>query len=525
MATADGRTRERADADLADRELVGRVRAGDTEAFGVLFARHVDAARRLAGVLVPGPDADDLVSEAFTRTLAATSSGGGPDEAFRAYLLTAVRRLHVDRIRRQRRLTTSPDMTEHDPGVPFVDPAVADFEGGTAARAFASLPERWQLVLWHLEVENSKPAEVAPLLGVSPNTVSAIAYRAREGLRQAFVTMHGHDDEEVPEGCRTARDLLGGYVRGGLSRRDTRKVEDHLPTCRPCTAVWLELDEVNSSLSGLLAPVVLGAAAPAYAAAVGGASAAAATATAGPGLGLGRARDAVTSHLGTAVVASALVVGCVAVVVTRHHDPSGPDAGATAATSSPQAGPTARPSPSRAVPGTPQGPRGAASGAPTTTAPSSPAAPTAPAPTSDRDPAAGTRQEGSAGAGGGRDAASGTTGSAGSSRTREADLGVTARLVASTTPGRARLTASVSGVPSGRRATVTVRTSAGDLSPAGPGCTGGGTSLTCSVTSAGTAVAADVVAEVGAVVTVAVAPPSGWTDPVAAGNSVELRVP
>lgn len=525
MATADSSTRERADADVADRELVGRVRAGDTEAFGVLFARHVHAARRLARVLVPGPDADDLVSEAFTRTLAVMSSGGGPDEAFRAYLLTAVRRLHVDRIRRQRRVTTSPDMTEHDPGVPFVDPAVADFEGGAAARAFASLPERWQLVLWHLEVENSTPAQVAPLLGVSPNTVSAIAYRAREGLRRAFVTMHGHDEDEVPEGCRRARELLGGYVRGGLSRRDTRKVEDHLPTCRPCTAVWLELDEVNSSLSGLLAPVVLGAAGPAYAAAVGGATTGAAATTAGAaGTGLGRARDAVTSHLGTAVVVSALVVGCVGVVVTRHpdRDPSGPDAGAAAATGSPQAGPTSRPSPSRSAPATPQRPDAAASGSPTTTAGSSPsdASPTAPAPAPGPDRTTGGQEQSSSGAGGG-----GETGSSGSSRVREADLRVTARLTASTTPGRARLSASVSGVPSGRRATLTVRSSAGGLSPAGPGCTGGGPSLTCSVTSAGADVTADVVAEVGTVVTVAVAPPTGWTDPVAAGDSVELRVP
>ena len=43
------------------------------------------------------------------------------------------------------------------------------------------------MVLWHTEVEGQRPAEVAPLLGMSPNSVSALAYRAREGLRQAFV--------------------------------------------------------------------------------------------------------------------------------------------------------------------------------------------------------------------------------------------------------------------------------------------------------------------------------------------------
>ena len=46
--------------------------------------------------------------------------------------------------------------------MPFRDTAVEGFENAAAARAFASLPERWQLVLWHTEVEGQKPAEVAP---------------------------------------------------------------------------------------------------------------------------------------------------------------------------------------------------------------------------------------------------------------------------------------------------------------------------------------------------------------------------
>ena len=54
------------------------------------------------------------------------------------------------------------------------------------ARAFASLPERWQAVLWHTEIEGARPADVAPLLGLTANSVAALAYRAREGLRQAM---------------------------------------------------------------------------------------------------------------------------------------------------------------------------------------------------------------------------------------------------------------------------------------------------------------------------------------------------
>jgi RNA polymerase sigma factor (sigma-70 family) len=253
----------------SDAELISRVRGGDVDAYGELFSRHVEAARRLGRQLMRGPDVDDLVSEAFAKTLQVIQAGGGPDVAFRAYLLTSVRRLHVDRIRASKKVQPTEDMTVYDDGLPFQDTAVASFENGAAARAFTSLPERWQLVLWHLEVEGQKPAEIAPLLGMSANSVSALAYRAREGLRQAFLTMHLADCPT--EQCRWVNQHLGAYVRKGLSRRDTTKVEQHLDECRRCTAMYLELDEVNSNLAAIIAPLLLGAAAAGYVSAAGGA--------------------------------------------------------------------------------------------------------------------------------------------------------------------------------------------------------------------------------------------------------------
>jgi len=300
----------------SDAELISAVRAGDVAAYGELFARHVEAARRLGRQLVPGPDVDDLVSESFTKVLGVLQRGGGPDLAFRAYLLTAVRRLHVDRIRATARLHTTDDLTPFDPGVPFRDTAVEGFESATAARAFASLPERWQLVLWHTEVEEQKPAEVAPLLGMTPNAVSALAYRAREGLRQAYLSMHASDVTD--DACERTRAEIGAYVRGGLSRRDAARVEEHLQGCRACTALYLELTEVNSNLRAVLAPLLLGGAAAAYAASAGGVT------VTGLWFLLGRARDAVLAHGPTAAVAGAAAAAVVAgAVVTFNQDRDG----------------------------------------------------------------------------------------------------------------------------------------------------------------------------------------------------------
>lgn len=287
-----------------DAELISAVRGGDVDAYGQLFERHVGAARRLARQLVPPGEADDLVSEAFVKVLTVLQRGGGPDVAFRAYLLTAIRRLRVDRLRAGSKLQTTDDMEMFDPGIPFRDTAIEGFESQAAARAFASLPERWQLVLWHTEVEGHKPADVAPLLGMTPNSVSALAYRAREGLRQAFLNEHAVEAEE--DLCRWTHQHLGGYVRGGLSRRDTARVEGHLGECRRCMAIYLELTEVNDNLAGLLAPLLLGGLATSYLAASQGTSS-----TGGLVAVLDRLRDGVLAHTGATVAGGVVAAGVV----------------------------------------------------------------------------------------------------------------------------------------------------------------------------------------------------------------------
>ena len=175
----------------SDVELIAAVRSGNSSAYGLLYERHVAAARHLARQLSRSPaEVDDLVAESFAKVLDTLRSGGGPDAAFRAYLLTTLRNALYDRVRRDRRLELSDDMSRHDPGEPWVDTAVAGLESSLAARAFARLPERWQTVLWHTEVEQETPAELAPMLGLTPNGVAALAYRAREGLRQAYLREH-----------------------------------------------------------------------------------------------------------------------------------------------------------------------------------------------------------------------------------------------------------------------------------------------------------------------------------------------
>ena len=237
----------------SDAELIAAVRSGATDAYGLLYRRHLESARALARQLTGCPaEMDDLVAEAFTKLFTTLHSGGGPDEAFRAYLLTVLRHTAYDRTRQNRKVELSDDMTRHDPGVPWEDTAVDRLESMLATRAFTRLPERWRTVLWRTEVKQESPAEVAPMLGLSPNGVSTLAYRAREGLRQAYLQEHLSnpvlDPHRGTDEHHATVDRLGAWARGGLSARQRARVDSHLATCSNCQALAAELADVCGGL-------------------------------------------------------------------------------------------------------------------------------------------------------------------------------------------------------------------------------------------------------------------------------------
>lgn len=258
----------------------------DGESYEELYVEHAPVARRLALSMVPPDVADDIVAEAFTRVLGAIRAGGGPGVAFRGYLFTAVRNLANDWLRATRRTAAVGDIeaenwtAERSGAISHLSSgaevqAEARAEARLVARAFARLPVRWRAVLWQVEVEGRAPVAVAPLFGLSANGVSALAVRAREGLRQAY--LQEHIGANVPVPCRAYTEALGAGARGRLSRRRRAAVHEHLRQCPACSDLFTELSELNGRLGAVLAPAVL---AGGSAAIVSAASAAASVATA-----------------------------------------------------------------------------------------------------------------------------------------------------------------------------------------------------------------------------------------------------
>lgn len=369
MGTAPGAFEDFEDA--GDNELIEAVRGGSGEAYGVLYQRHVAAAHNMARQLTgTSAEADDLVSEAFAKVLTGLRSGQGPNTAFRAYLLTTIRRTAYDRVRKDRKLQYSAEISAEENAelrVPFTDTAVAGLERSLATQAFNRLPERWQTVLWHLEVEGQSPAEAAPLLGLTPNGVSALAYRAREGLRQAYLQVHLANLENSGQDldrCRATVERLGAWTRKGLSKRETTQVDNHLDSCDRCNALAEELGDVNGGLRLVVAPFLLGAGAAGYLAGQSGGTAAAAGAgAAGGAAGAASAASSLPRQLAGTVASSAALVVAVAVGLAAGGQQSTPSA--------------AQPPPERTTPAPPE-PSEPAPQRPDRSPP--PPAPTAPSP-------------------------------------------------------------------------------------------------------------------------------------------------
>ncbi|WP_461112889.1 sigma-70 family RNA polymerase sigma factor [Streptomyces chlorus] len=257
----------------SDADLLARMRAGDDSAYEELYRRHADAVRRYARTCCrDAHTADDLTAEVFARVLQAVRGGSGPEHAVRAYLLTSVRRVAASWTRSAKREQLVDDFVDFAtqaarlPHVSDTDTldlgadvrAMHEAEQSMAMRAFRSLPERWQAVLWHTEVEDESPSTVATLFGLDANGTRVLASRAREGLKQAYLQAHVSatltDDEE----CARYADQLGTYARGRLRTRAERGLWGHLDACARCRLAATQVQEVAGGIPALVPVAVIG---------------------------------------------------------------------------------------------------------------------------------------------------------------------------------------------------------------------------------------------------------------------------
>lgn len=237
--------------ELGDADLVQLARSGVDDAYAALYDRHSYAAHRLARHLGMREEADDVVSESFARVLELMQQGRGPETSFRAYLFTTIRHDSARRAKARRRTVPTDDDTAIDTLVGPHAGQLDGFETAAIRAAYMSLPERWRTVLWQTEVERRKPQDLADALDLSPNGVSALAYRARAALREAYLKQHlASDMTEPSRSCREARADLPALVRRTLRGHREVRVRAHLRECPACAAVRVELEDINAAVGG-----------------------------------------------------------------------------------------------------------------------------------------------------------------------------------------------------------------------------------------------------------------------------------
>lgn len=181
-----------------ERDVVRRVRDGDSDAYRLLVERYQARIHRLVGRLL-GPDhgdVDDVVQEVFVKAFFSLRK-------FRedATFGTWITRIAINRARDELKKQSGKVSLDAEPGEEAVrelrdllsaDPprdAAEDEPAESAAsrlvaRTVASLPDRLRVVVTLKDMEGNSYQEVAGILKCSVGTVKSRHARARERLRQ-----------------------------------------------------------------------------------------------------------------------------------------------------------------------------------------------------------------------------------------------------------------------------------------------------------------------------------------------------
>lgn len=157
--------------------LVERAKDGDKDAFGQIFRLHRDAILRFARLrLGVGAEADDVVSEVFTRAWVTLNRYEYTGLPFVAWLYGIARHVVADELTRQSRTQPQADLPESISRW-AEDDRLALFE------AIDTLPTEQRQVIEMKYFMGMRNPEVADVLNTTVNAVNGRQWRALAALR------------------------------------------------------------------------------------------------------------------------------------------------------------------------------------------------------------------------------------------------------------------------------------------------------------------------------------------------------
>ena len=186
---------------LTDREVVGRVRAGDQGLFEILMRRHNQRLFRVArGILGDDAEAEDVAQEAHVRAYRELASFRG-DAQYSTWLTRIAVHEAMARAKKRRRLVAveAPEPAE------LARPADEDPERrlenrelqAAIGRAVDALPAPLRAVFVLREVEGLSTQETAGALGLSAENVRVRLHRAKSTLRESLDQAIGRETRRL----------------------------------------------------------------------------------------------------------------------------------------------------------------------------------------------------------------------------------------------------------------------------------------------------------------------------------------
>lgn len=180
--------------EIPDDPVLARCRAGDVDAFGLLYAEHEVAVFRHAyRMLGCREDAGDLCQETFVRAFHGLSAFRG-DCTVRVWLLRICTNLcrNALRTRSRRREVPLDQPTDAYPADACGDPAAAFEQQQRVAllhEALAALSPTHRELIVLRDLEGLSSGEIAAIVGCSVASVPVKLFRARSGLKRQLMRL------------------------------------------------------------------------------------------------------------------------------------------------------------------------------------------------------------------------------------------------------------------------------------------------------------------------------------------------
>ena len=212
-----------------------------------LYRRHVgDVYRYTYAVLGNHADAEDVTQTTFVNALRALERGETPRNA--SHWLLAISHNLVRQ--RWRQAASRPTVVELVHDVPDEATEEENVELDSLVRALQRIPPSQREALVMRELEGRPYSEIAELLGITTSALETLLFRARRSLAEEL--------ENVVT-CQNAELAISQRLDGRLSRKDRKRLEEHLADCPSCAQLAKTQERQRRAFKGLaVLPIPLG---------------------------------------------------------------------------------------------------------------------------------------------------------------------------------------------------------------------------------------------------------------------------